>query len=81
MMFLNYGQTISTDTFVAHMDFQTSGRVSDHVMMAINNISNWFWYLWLVLAVHTALSLIADFVVRPTLWLIKTAKVIVFGYN
>jgi len=74
-----YGTTIDSGTYVTHMDF--SGRIpTDYAISVMGQLYNLFGYLWLIMAVHTGLSLISDFIVRPILWFIKTVKVIVFGY-
>lgn len=80
MNIMTDGMYVYTDVFVAHSTSSFPPR-SDFAMSIVYNLFNLFGYTWLILAVHTALSLIADFVVRPILWVIKTMKIIIFGYD
>ena len=80
MNIMIYGFTIATDTFVAQMPFGFPPR-SDFAMSIVKNLSDLFFYGWLLFGIYNGLSLIADFIVRPVIWLIKTVKVIVFGYD
>ena len=79
---LTYGNTISTDTFVTHMDFSTSGIINDNIMSTIGNLMNIFGYLWLVLAVHTGISLIRDVLTPPIRFMKKVVEFckVSFGY-
>jgi hypothetical protein len=70
ILWITDGTTISTDTFVTHMDFLVSHRVGESVISIIANLSNIIVYLWL-LVIHTGLSIVVDFIIRPVLWLIK----------
>jgi len=65
------GDTVATDGFVAHITSSFPPR-SDFAMMVINNLYNLFGCLWLIMAIHTGLSIVADFAVRPLLWLYRT---------
>lgn len=67
------GFWVSTDTFVAH---QTSSFIprSDFAMEIVNKLLNLSGYILLVFVIHTGLSIIADFIIRPILWSIKVLK-------
>jgi hypothetical protein len=80
MNLMTDGFTVSTATFIAHETSSFPPR-SDFAMSVVDNLYNLFGYLYLIMAVHTGLSIVADFIARPALWLIKTIKIIVFGYD
>jgi hypothetical protein len=73
------GIYVSTEGFVAHITSSFPPR-SDFAMEIVNKLYNLSGYILLIFAVHTALSLIADFVVRPLLWLIRTLIGIYYSF-
>jgi len=54
--YLDAGQTIQTDTFVAHMDFSTSYRVLPGIWEVISGMMAYAYVLYQFLAIHTLFS-------------------------
>lgn len=56
LMLLNYGTTISTESFVAEMRFRTSYACSGIIVDFISVLLIWCSHLWIALSVHTIAS-------------------------
>ena len=61
---LDNGITISTDTFVTHMDFRTSHWIKEPWFKIISILSDEAGIIYAILAIHTGLSIFFD-IMRP----------------
>lgn len=57
---LHYGNTIKTDTFVAAMQYQTSLRASENILVGCGNLTMVAGWLTLALMTFTIVSLAFD---------------------
>ena len=60
ILFLIYGTTIQTDTFVAHMDYSIP-KISPYIQGVISRLLDVFSWVWTVFAVYLGSSVIIDF--------------------
>ena len=58
--YMNTGEVIDTGTFVAQQMFTSTGFLKEPTISIIGWILNAFYYVWVVFAVHTGVSVVLD---------------------